>query len=139
MVALLAAMVAATSCDPEDRDDVVWDVPKISFDEDQMTLPREGGEFYIPVSSTGVDFAELLPKSNWVTDENGDLIPIDEWIDIVKVINEYDAEATRALPMWESAILVRVQPNDTGYVRQATLSAKSFTVNDTIIIYQSAE
>ncbi|MBR3911227.1 MAG: hypothetical protein IKJ48_01000 [Alistipes sp.] len=59
-------------------------------------------------------------------------------MEIVKVINEYDAEAgsTRALAKWDSAIVIRVQPNDTNYGRSATLSAQSFSASDRIIVCQ---
>ena len=137
--AVVAAMVA-TSCERIIGGDYIKDEPKIAFEEDQIVVPAEGGEITIPVNSTGIDHAFITEDSNWVEDENGDLIPIDDWIEIVKVINEYDAdkEATRALAMYESAIVVKVLPNDTGYGRSATLSAQSFTVSDRIIIRQPA-
>ena len=139
MFALLAAMFAATSCE-EVIDGPITDEPYIAFHEDQMIVPAEGGEFYVPLTSTGIDNASLGKGSNWVQDENGDLLPIDEWIEIVKVISEYDAEAegTRALAKWDSAIVTKVQPNETGYVRSASLSANSFMISDHIIIRQSA-
>ena len=116
----------------------ITDEPYISFHEDWMTLPAEGGEILVPLTSTGVDNVSIGNDSTWVVDENGDLIPIDEWVEIVKVINEYDAEAgsTRALAKWDSAIVIRVQPNDTSYGRSATLSAQSFAATDRIIIRQ---
>jgi hypothetical protein len=110
---------------------------------DGQIVGAEGGEMIIPVTSTGVDNVEVIFNyfDRWeVDDENGDLTPQEGWIEIVKVINEYDAdkEATRALAMYESAIVVKVLPNDTGYGRSATLSAQSFTVSDRIIIRQPA-
>ena len=139
-VCTVVATMVATSCERIIGGDYIKDEPKISFEEDQMVVPAEGGEITIPVNSTGIDHAFITEDSNWVEDENGDLIPIDDWIEIVKVINEYDAdnEATRALAMYESAIVVKVLPNDTGYGRSATLSAQSFTVSDRIIIRQPA-
>ena len=137
MIAAMAVMVAATSCERTifDRE---MDVPKIEFLEQTMTVPAEGGEFYIPVNSTGIDHASISADSNWVRDENGDLLPIDEWIEVVKVIEHYDgdAESTRALASWTSAIVIKVAPNETGYSRSATLSARSFSVSDSIVIYQ---
>lgn len=136
--AVVAAMVA-TSCERIIGGDYIKDEPKIAFEEDQMVVSAEGGEVVIPINSTGIDHVFVTADSNWIEDENGDLIPIDEWIEIVKVINEYDAEdGTRALPMYKSAIVVKVLPNDTGYGRGATLSARSFTVSDRIIIRQPA-
>lgn len=134
----LVALMTATSCEEIKGVDVIWDKPAIAFEEDQMIVDAEGGEFYIMVNSTGIDHVSLSDDSNWVEDENGDLVPIDEWIEVVKVINEYEADGTRALAKWDSAIVIKVTPNDTGYGRNATLSAASFTKSDRIIIRQPA-
>ena len=136
----LVALMTAIGCEEIKGVDVIWDKPAIAFEEDQMIVDAEGGEFYIMVNSTGIDHVSLSDDSNWVEDENGDLVPIDEWIEVVKVINEYEAEAdgTRALAKWDSAIVIKVTPNDTGYDRNATLSATSFTKSDRIIIRQPA-
>lgn len=130
--------MTATGCEEIKGVDVIWDKPAIAFEEDQMIVDAEGGEFYIMVNSTGIDHVSLSDDSNWVEDENGDLVPIDEWIEVVKVINEYEADGTRALVKWDSAIVIKVMPNDTGYGRNATLSATSFTKSDRIIIRQPA-
>lgn len=130
--------MTATGCEEIKGVDVIWDKPAIAFEEDQMIVDAEGGEFYIMVNSTGIDHVSLSDDSNWVEDENGDLVPIDEWIEVVKVINEYEADGTRALAKWDSAIVIKVMPNDTGYGRNATLSATSFTKSDRIIIRQPA-
>ena len=130
--------MTATGCEEIKGVDVIWDKPAIAFEEDQMIVDAEGGEFYIMVNSTGIDHVSLSDDSNWVEDENGDLVPIDEWIEVVKVINEYEADGTRALVKWDSAIVIKVTPNDTGYGRNATLSATSFTKSDRIIIRQPA-
>ncbi|MBQ8367176.1 MAG: hypothetical protein IJX40_05510 [Alistipes sp.] len=135
------AMFAAVGCE-EVIVELDMDKAYIAFYEDQMTVPAEGGEFYVPVNSTGIDNASLHESSDFVQDENGDLLPVekDEWIEIVMVINEYDreAEATRALAKWDSAILIRVQPNNTGHSRDASLSASTFSKSDHIIIRQEA-
>lgn len=140
MATALVALMAATGCEKIKGGDVIWDVPEIAFEEEQMIVDAEGGEFYIMVNSTGIDNVSLSDDSNWVRDENGDLVPIDEWIEVVKVIDEYQPEAdgTRALAKWDSAIVIKVTPNDTGYGRNATLSATSFTKSDRIIIRQPA-
>lgn len=136
-IIVAAAMFMAMGCEKVIVGPIT-DEPYISFHEDWMTLPAEGGEILVPLTSTGVDNVSIGNDSTWVVDENGDLIPIDEWVEIVKVINEYDAEAgsTRALAKWDSAIVIRVQPNDTSYARSATLSAHSFSATDRIIIRQ---
>ncbi|MBR2866665.1 MAG: hypothetical protein IKC12_02985 [Alistipes sp.] len=136
-IIVAAAMFMAMGCE-EVIVGPITDEPYISFHEDWMTLPAEGGEILVPLTSTGVDNVFIGNDSTWVEDENGDLLPIDEWMEIVKVINEYDAEAgsTRALAKWDSAIVIRVQPNDTNYGRSATLSAQSFSASDRIIVCQ---
>ena len=138
IAAVLVALMVATSCEEIKGVDVIWDKPAIAFEEDQMIVDAEGGEFYIMVNSTGIDHVSLSDDSNWIEDENGDLVPIEEWIEVVKVINEYEADGTRALAKWDSAIVIKVMPNDTGYGRNATLSATSFTKSDRIIIRQPA-
>lgn len=137
----VAAMFAATSCEKISGTDMIEDVPSIEFYEDYMTVSAEGGEVIIPLHSTGVDHVSLDDAKNWITDENGDLIPVDGWIEVVKVINEYDkeVEATRALAQWDSAIVIRVEPNDLGCVRQAKIFALSFTKSDSILICQDAQ
>ncbi|MBQ8493034.1 MAG: hypothetical protein IJ464_01990 [Alistipes sp.] len=137
IIALLAT-IATVSCE-EVINGPIEDKPWIEFKEDQMTVPAEGGEFYVMVSSTGVDHTHA--EGHMVEDENGNLIPADDWIEVVKVINDYNAatESTRALPHLESAIVIKVQPNDTGYNRNATLSANSFSKSDNIIIRQSSK
>ena len=73
-----------------------------------------------------------------VDNESGDLTPKESWIEIVKVISNYD-EQTRALAMYDSAIVVRIKANDKGVERSATISAQSFTKVDTMTITQLAE
>ena len=82
------------------------------------------------------DYVRMMVKDNDVAE---DLVQ-EILIKVVKVIDEYEAEAdgTRALAKWDSAIVIKVTPNDTGYGRNATLSAKSFTKSDRIIIRQPA-
>ena len=58
--------------------------------------------------------------------------------EIVEIINEYEPQ-TRALAQWQSGIVIRVKPNDTGAERNATLYARSFTVTDQITVTQAAE
>lgn len=141
LFAALFAAVGTTACEEIIGNNKILDEPKIEFAEEQMTTSAEGGEIIIPITSTGIDHAYVLPESNWVQDENGDLLPVDEWIEIVRVVNEYDANAdsTRALAQWTSAIVVNVLPNESNYTRKAIISAQSFMVSDNIIIYQSAQ
>ena len=121
-------------------------MPAINFDEEAITVEAAGTEeLIIEVTSTGLDTVTITSGestfSYWtaMSDEIVDInIAGDGWIGIVDVIEEYNS-GTRALPSYESAIVVRIVANETGEERQATITARSFTKSDTITITQSAE
>lgn len=118
----------------------IWDEPKINFLEESITVAAEGGELTVALNSTGVDNAYIVNygRDSWETDEEGNMTPKEDWVEIVEIINEYEPQ-TRALAQWQSGIVIRVKPNDTGAERNATLYARSFTVTDQITITQAAE
>ena len=91
------------------------------------------------LNSTGVDDATIRLTDNYEVDENGDRISLEPWAEIVKVIDNYEEGATRALACWDSAIVVRVKPNDSSKERKAVISARSFMISATIDLTQSAE
>ena len=143
---LAVAMLGLVSCDVIEGGDYIQDVPAINFDEEAMTVEAAGAEeLIITVKSTGLDavtirsgesiFAYWKAQSDEIVDIN---IAGDGWVGIVEVIEEYNS-GTRALPSYESAIIVRIAANETGEERQATITARSFTKSDTITITQSAE
>ncbi|MBR5133800.1 MAG: BACON domain-containing protein [Alistipes sp.] len=143
---LAVAMLGLVSCDVIEGGDYIQDVPAINFDEEAMTVEAAGAEeLIITVKSTGLDavtirsgesiFAYWRAQSDEIIDMN---IAGDGWMGIVEVIEEYNS-GTRALPSYESAIIVRIAANETGEERQATITARSFTKSDTITITQSAE
>ena len=143
---LAVAMLGLVSCDVIEGGDYIQDVPAINFDEEAMTVEAAGAEeLIITVKSTGLDavtirsgesiFAYWRAQSDEIVDIN---IAGDGWVGIVEVIEEYNS-GTRALPSYESAIVVRIAANETGEERQATITARSFTKSDTITITQSAE
>ena len=143
---LAVAMLGLVSCDVIEGGDYIQDVPAINFDEEAMTVEAAGAEeLIITVKSTGLDavtirsgesiFAYWKAQSDEIVDIN---IAGDGWVGIVEVIEEYNS-GTRALPSYESAIIVRIAANETGEERQATITARSFTKSDTITINQSAE
>ena len=139
---LAVALMGLVSCE-ETIFQKELDVPKINFYEDVMTVEAAGAEeFIIPVQSTGIDEVYISTGDyfdRWEVDnESGDLTPKESWIEIVKVIRNYD-EQTRALAMYDSAIVVRIKANDKGVERSATISAQSFTKVDTMTITQLAE
>ena len=115
----------------------IEDVPAVSFYEDSYTVSSEGGEITIPVSSTGVDNVSITYQSSmdaWEVDpETGDRTP-SGWIEVVKVIEHYDA--TRALPKWDSGICLKIAPNDGGVERVGYVTVKSFMAESKIAIKQ---
>ena len=139
--AVAVVAIVAVSCEREIIPDKIWDKPSCEFLQESMTVAAEGGEMVIPVESTGVDNVYISYKYGdmWdVNTDNGDLTPKDGWIELVKVITDYD-ESTRALPIYHSGISIKVEPNTTGYERVAKITVQSFTKSDSIEIIQSAE
>ena len=139
-IAVVASLTFAVGCEQEIIPNKIYDKPSVEFYEESMTVSAEGGDVIIPVTSTGVDNVEVIFNyfDRWeVDDENGDLTPQEGWIEIVKVINEYEVP-TRALAKWDSGISIVVEPNTTGHERKAKISVQSFMLHDTIEIVQSA-
>lgn len=139
---LVVAALCMASCE-EVKEDILMDVPEIEFEESEITIGAEAvEEFIIPLLSTGVDDVSILRMGdrydNWdVDEESGDLIPTEPWIEIVRLIDEYD-NPTRALRIWNSAVVVRIKANDAGRERKAVITARSFTKSDQVTLIQSA-
>lgn len=137
------AVLCMASCE-EVKEDILMDVPKVNFEEEQITVGAEGAEeLIIPLKSTGVDDVYIVYRGgtdeNWNVDsESGDLTPKEPWIEIVRVINDYD-DTTRALRQWESAVVVRIKANEGHAARQAIIEARSFYKSDQLTIIQLAE
>lgn len=116
----------------------VKDVPSVSFPQSSYMIPAAGGELIIPVRSTGVDDVKIdySDNANWEIAENGDMIPSQGWIEVVKVINDY--QSTRELAEWTSGVVINVKPNTNKYERRAVITVESFTASDAITITQPA-
>lgn len=139
---LVIAFVAMglVSCEETIFPNKIKDEPKIEFAEKSIRVDAAGEEeLIIMLTSTGVDDATIRLIDNYEVDENGDRIALEPWAEIVKVVNNYEEGATRALACWESAIVVRVKPNESGKERQAVISARSFTIRASIDLTQSGE
>ena len=114
---------------------VVKDIPSVSFSNEEFPVAQAGGDFIIPVSSTGVDNVLVHYDNNgngWTVDENGDRIP-NEWCKVVRLVEHYE---TRALASWQSGVEIHVEPNDTGSERTAQIEVKSFGASDFITVRQ---
>lgn len=116
----------------------VKDIPSVSFPQSSYMIPAAGGELIIPVRSTGVDDVKIdySDNANWEIAENGDMIPSQGWIEVVKVINDY--QSTRELAEWTSGVVINVKPNTNKYERRAVITVESFTASDAITITQPA-
>lgn len=139
LTVLAVAVVGSVACE-KTIVGKIWDEPKVDFLEESITITAEGGEQIVALNSTGVDNAYIVNygQDSWETDEEGNMTPKGDWVEIVEIINEYEPQ-TRALAQWQSGIVIRVKPNDTGAERNATLYARSFTVTDQITVTQAAE
>ena len=140
---LVVALLGLVSCE-ETIFDPIQDKPYINILEEAMSVEAAGSEeLIITLESTGVDGVTISSGETildyWTATSETNSNTIDgSWIEIIEVIEEYNS-GTRALPIWNSAIVVRIKANETGAERKATISATSFTKNDTITISQLAE
>ena len=144
---LAVALLGMVSCDVIEEGHeggYIQDIPLINFDEEAMTVEATGAEeLIIRVKSTGLDAVTITSGEStfdyWTaTSETNSNAIEGSWIEIVEVIEEYN-NGTRALPSYESAIVVRIAANETGEERQATITARSFTKSDVLTITQLAE
>lgn len=128
---LLASVVLVTSCSK------VKDTPSVEFRDTKIVVSAKGGELVVPVVTTGVDEVNIIYEysDRWERDEDGNLIPMEGWIELVKVIDNY-AEPTRELIEWRSGILLDIEPN-TGTERRATLEVWSYGASKRVEIVQS--
>ena len=117
---------------------VEWDKPEITPYQSSYTISSRGGEFVIPVSSTGVSDVTISYKRGgdaWEVDpETGDMYPTGGWIKLERVINHY--EASRALAQWESGIALLIEPNDEGVEREGYVTISSFNKSAVVTIKQ---
>ena len=122
-----------TSCDKEVPTES--DIPSVEFEQQEYTLPSEGGEVIIPVLSTGVDYATIRYtfEDAWDFDSNGNMVPREGWIDIVVIPNYPESPA---LMRGRSGIQLNVKPNNTLANRTASLIVGSFNNTKSVILRQ---
>ena len=113
---------------------VVKDIPSVSFSNEEFPVAQAGGDFIIPVSSTGVsDVVVYYGNGNgWTLEENGDRIP-NEWCKVVRIVEHYE---TRALASWQSGVEIHVEPNESVSERTAQIEVKSYGASDFITVRQ---
>lgn len=134
---MVAVSVAFVSCE-NTIFSPIQDKPEISFDNEELNVVAEGGDYIIKVTSTGVDDV-YINYDNLEYGEDGNLYPSEEWITLNKVIYDYNENSTRALAKYTSGIDITVAPNTTGKTRKARIYARSFTKNDYIDVVQVAK
>ena len=120
-------LFTATGC-------VVKDIPSVSFSNEEFPVAQAGGDFIIPVSSTGVSnvVVHYVNGNGWTLEENGDRIP-NEWCKVVRLVEHYE---TRALASWQSGVEIHVEPNESGSERTAQIEVKSYGASDFITVRQ---
>lgn len=120
-------LFTATGC-------AVKDIPSVSFSNEEFPVAQAGGDFIIPVSSTGVDnvVVHYGYGNGWTLEENGDRIP-NEWCKVVRLVEHYE---TRDLASWQSGVEIHVEPNESGSERTAQIEVKSFGASDFITVRQ---
>lgn len=120
-------LFAASGC-------MIKDTPSVSFSNEEFPVAQAGGDFIIPVSSTGVDnvVVHYGYGNGWTLEENGDRIP-NEWCKVVRLVEHYE---TRALASWQSGVEIHVEPNESGSERTAQIEVKSFGASDFITVRQ---
>ena len=135
---LFAAVATLSTLFAISCDIVLKDYPIVYFENRSYMIPAAGGELIIPVKSTGVDNVTVgySDSANWEIESNGDKIPTQGWVQIVKVINDY--QSSRALATWTSGIVVVVEPNNSNSERRAAITVTSLGISDAVTIVQPA-
>ena len=130
LFARIIACFALASCGK------ITDTPSLEFEQSSYVVSENGGELMIPVVSTGIDDVRVSYShyDRWNTDSQGNLTPKEGWIKIKQVI----LETTRALPIFDSGVVIEVKPNTSGYERKAEVIVGSFTISKSVEIIQPA-
>lgn len=131
LIATLALAICFTSC-------IKQDIPSISVFQEEYIVDSSGGEIIIPVLSTGIDDVTLKLgySDKWITNPtNGDRTPAKPWITISRIIESYPQ--TKALNTWTSAVVLSIEPNETKYVREATVQMRSFSKTADVKVVQA--
>ena len=128
LFASLVACFALASCGK------ITDTPSLEFEHSSYVVSESGGELVIPVFSTGIDDVRVSysHSDRWDTDSQGNLTPKEGWIKIKKVI----WETTRELPVFDSGVVIEVEPNTSSYERRAKVIVRSFTISKSVEIIQ---
>jgi hypothetical protein len=110
------------------------DTPSLEFEKSSYIVSENGGELVIPVTSTGIDDVRVSYSysDRWDTDQQGNLTPKVGWIKIKQVI----WELTRELPVFDSGVVIEIEPNTSNYERKASVIVRSFTISKSVEIIQ---
>ena len=131
---LLCCATIMVSCDKETNE---TDQSTVYFEQEEFTLPAEGGEVIIPVISTGVDYVAIKHTFDdaWTFTSDGNMVPRPSWIE-VEVIPNYPE--SRALMMGRSGIKLTVEANTSIANRVAWLIVGSYSDTATILLRQQS-
>ena len=131
---MCAAVFAMVSCGK------IQDIPEVQFEKSSYTISATEGKFIIPVSTTGVDEVSIEYddySDRWEVDgATGDLYPKEGWIELIRVISDYNE--TRALASWRSGVEIEFEGNEGFFERKAYLTVRSFMVSKSVTIIQPA-
>ena len=114
----------------------ITDTPHLEFEQSSYIVSENGGELVIPVVSTGIDDVRVSysHSDRWNTDSQGNLTPKEGWIKIKQVI----WETTRELAVFDSGVVLEIEPNKSSYERKASVIVRSFTISKSVDIIQPA-
>ena len=118
----------------------IQDIPEVQFEKSSYTISATEGKFIIPVSTTGVDEVSIEfddYSDRWEVDgATGDLYPKEGWIELIRVISDYNE--TRALASWRSGIEIEVEENEGYFERKAYITVRSFMASKRVAVIQPA-
>lgn len=131
---ICVAAFAIASCNK------IQDIPEVKFEKSSYTISATEGKYVIPVNTTGVDEVSIEfddYSDRWdVDNQTGDLYPKEGWIELIRVIRNYNE--TRALASWRSGVEIEAEENEGYFERKAYLTVRSFSASKSVTIIQPA-
>lgn len=134
----LLCLAATLSCQKGGGDDgapSTEDRYFVEFEGEKYTLPAEGGQIVVPVTSTGVDYATIKYsfEDSWDFTIDGNMVPRQGWISLEVIPN---MPQSRILPQGRSGIKLTAEANPRINGRSALLIVGSGNVLQSVLIHQ---